>query len=102
MAKDKEGFSNAVRLAREHDLGVDARDLLEEYADYLYEHMEFEMAMEKYLQVPCTVFISPCQLITSWLDSSIHKMKRFCCSLSVKSFNYQIFLPNKLVSGICN
>ncbi|XP_075260447.1 intraflagellar transport protein 172 homolog isoform X2 [Convolutriloba macropyga] len=50
MAKDKEGFSNAVRLAREHDLGVDARDLLEEYADYLYEHMEFEMAMEKYLQ----------------------------------------------------
>ena len=51
MAKDKEGFSNAVRLAREHDLGVDARDLLEEYADYLYDQLEFEMAMEKYLQV---------------------------------------------------
>ncbi|XP_063720339.1 intraflagellar transport protein 172 homolog isoform X2 [Symsagittifera roscoffensis] len=50
MAKDKEGFSNAVRLAREHDLGVDARDLLEEYADYLYDQLEFEMAMEKYLQ----------------------------------------------------
>ncbi len=50
MARDKEGFSSAVRIAREHDLGVDARDLLEEYADYLYEQMEFEMAMEKYLQ----------------------------------------------------